>query len=85
MSSTALFRTEADIARRRIERSGPIQISTSLGQVTLRIIHDPESAQPEWERLQAIAPCTGPQTYDWANAWARHVLAPEGREPIIVL
>jgi CelD/BcsL family acetyltransferase involved in cellulose biosynthesis len=85
MSSTALFRTKADIARRRIEQSGPIQVSTSLGRISLRIIHDPASVEADWERLQAIAPCTGPQTYDWANAWARHVLAPQGRDPIIVL
>ena len=26
-----------------------------------------------------------PQTCDWAKAWARHVLAPEGHDPIIVV
>jgi CelD/BcsL family acetyltransferase involved in cellulose biosynthesis len=30
-------------------------------------------------------PCTAAQTFDWAKAWERHVLRPEGREPVIVL
>ena len=85
MSSTALFRTEAEIARRRIERSGPILVNTSLGRISLRMTDDPTSVEAEWEELQAVAPCTAPQTCDWAKAWARHVLAPEGHDPIIVV
>jgi hypothetical protein len=37
------------------------------------------------DELQASAPCTGAQTFDWAQAWVRHVLQPEGREPVIVV
>jgi CelD/BcsL family acetyltransferase involved in cellulose biosynthesis len=85
MSSTALFRTEADIARRRLERSGPIPVTTSLGRISLHITDDLASVEANWERLQAIAPCTAPQTYDWASAWARHVLEPEGNEPVIAV
>ncbi len=84
MSSTALFRTETDTARRRIERSGANLVSTSLGRISLSIT-DLASIEADWESLQATAPCTGPQTYDWAKAWVRHVLGPEGRDPIIVL
>ncbi len=80
MSSTALFRTEAEIARRRIERSGPILVNTSLGRISLRITDDLASVEADWEKLQAIAPCTAPQTYDWAKAWARHVLGPDAGE-----
>jgi CelD/BcsL family acetyltransferase involved in cellulose biosynthesis len=85
MSSTALFRTEAEIARRRIERSGPILVNTSLGRISLRITDDLASVEADWEKLQANAPCTAPQTYDWAKAWARHVLGPEGNDAIIVV
>jgi CelD/BcsL family acetyltransferase involved in cellulose biosynthesis len=85
MSSTALFRTEADAARRRFERSGPILVNTSLGRISLRITDDLASIEADWESLQAIAPCTGPQTYDWAAAWVRHVAGPEGRDAIIAL
>lgn len=85
MSSTALFRTEADIARRRLERSGPIPVTTSLGRISLHITDDLASVEADWESLQAIAPCTAPQTYDWASAWARHVLEPEGNDPVIAV
>jgi CelD/BcsL family acetyltransferase involved in cellulose biosynthesis len=35
--------------------------------------------------MQAVAPCTGAQTFDWAQAWARHVLGPAGHQPVIVV
>jgi CelD/BcsL family acetyltransferase involved in cellulose biosynthesis len=84
MSYTALFRTEAEIARHLIESSGPIAVTTSLGRVSLRITGDLRSVEEDWKRLQAVAPCTGPQTFDWASAWARHALGPQGRKPLIV-
>jgi CelD/BcsL family acetyltransferase involved in cellulose biosynthesis len=85
MSSTALFRTEAEIARQRIERSGPVSVDTSLGAVSLRITSDISSVESVWEQMQASVPCTGAQTFDWAQAWIRHVLGPEGREPVIAV
>ena len=85
MSFTALFRTDAEIARQSIERSGPIPVDTSLGAVSLRITGDLPSVEAVWEELQAAAPCTSAQTFDWAQAWVRHVLRPEGREPVIVV
>ena len=85
MSSTALFRTDAEIKRQRIERSGPIPVDTSLGAVSLRITGDLQSLEAVWEELQAAAPCTAAQTFDWAQAWVRHVLGPEGSEPVIVV
>jgi CelD/BcsL family acetyltransferase involved in cellulose biosynthesis len=85
MSSTALFRTEAEIARRRIARSPAITVATSLGDIRLSITDDIQSLETVWEQLQASVPCTAAQTFDWAKAWERHVLRPEGREPVIVL
>jgi len=85
MSSTALFRTDAEIARQRIERSGRLPVDTSLGPVSLRITGDLQSLEAVWEALQAAAPCTAAQTYDWAQAWVRHVLGPEGHEAVIVV
>jgi CelD/BcsL family acetyltransferase involved in cellulose biosynthesis len=85
MSSTALFRTDAEIRRQRIERSRPIPVDTSLGAVSLRITGDLQSLEAVWEDLQATTPCTAAQTFDWAQAWVRHVLGPEGREPVIVV
>ncbi len=85
MSTAALFRTEAELARRRVERSGPISVDTSLGTVSLRITDDVQSLETVWEELQASAPCTAAQTFDWAQAWVRHVLGPDGHEPVIAV
>jgi CelD/BcsL family acetyltransferase involved in cellulose biosynthesis len=85
MSSTALFRTQAEVARQRIARRGPVTVATSLGEISLRITGDIQSLEAVWEQLQAAVPCTAAQTFDWAKAWERHVLLPAGREPVIVL
>ena len=85
MSSPTLFRTEADIDRQRMERSGPIAVDTSLGTVQLRITGDLQGVETVWEAFQAVAPCTGTQTFGWAQAWARHVLGPNGHEPVIAV
>src|SRR5438105_984236 len=47
----------------------------------------PGSAEPRGSvgGLQAAAPCSSAQTYDWAKASARHLLGPEGREPVIAV
>jgi CelD/BcsL family acetyltransferase involved in cellulose biosynthesis len=85
MSSAALFRTEAEIAKARAERSGPIVVATSLGPVSLRVTEDVDELEGLWEELQAKAPCSPPQTYGWARAWVRHGLGPEGRVPVIAI
>lgn len=85
MTSTALFRTQAEIARRRFERSGPISVDMSFGTILLRLTGALPSLEALWEELQATAPCSSAQTYDWAKASARHLLGPEGREPVIAV
>ena len=85
MSSTALFRPETEIVSAKVARRGPCPVRTSLGMVTLRLTSDVPSLKGLWENLQAVVPCTSTQTYDWARAWAAHVLAPAGREAIIVV
>jgi CelD/BcsL family acetyltransferase involved in cellulose biosynthesis len=84
MSSTALFRTEAGIAQPSVESSGPIAVDASFGTIQLRITGDLQSLETVWRKLQAVSPCTGAQTFDWARAWTRHVLGPEGCRPVIV-
>jgi len=85
MSSTALFRTEAEIARRRFARSGPLSVAVSFGTISLRLTGALPSLEAQWEELQASAPCSSAQTYDWAKAGVRHILAPAGRDAVIVL
>ncbi len=85
MSSTALFRTDSDLARRRMERKARSFVETSLGIVELRVTGDPADIESVWKALQAESPCTAAQTYDWARSWVRHVLQPEGREAAIAV
>ena len=83
MSSTALFRTEADVAGRGFAQAGAIFVDTSLGKIAFQLGADWPKLQTDWEELQGIAPCSAAQTYDWAHAYARHVVGPEGRDAVI--
>jgi CelD/BcsL family acetyltransferase involved in cellulose biosynthesis len=85
MSSTTLFRTEAETAKRQIERTGPILVDTSLGSIRLVVTDDLPGLEALWEELRQTAPCTSAQTYNWARAWARHVLGSDGGEPVIAV
>ena len=60
-------------------------VKTSLGPISLQITSDLGSLRDLWEALQAKAPCTSAQTFDWAQAWTKQVLVPEGRAPGIVV
>ena len=85
MSSTALLRAAVESERRGIERNGPIQVETNLGTVKLQLTDNIASLQSVWEDIQLRAPCTPPQTYSWARAWARHMVPPEGGELVIAI
>lgn len=85
MSSTTFFRTEAGLARPNREPSSPVAVDTSLGSIQLHIGSELQPLEAIWKELQAISPCTGAQTFDWAQAWTCHVLGPEGNRPVIVL
>jgi CelD/BcsL family acetyltransferase involved in cellulose biosynthesis len=85
MSSTTLFRTEAEIARAKAKARMPVVVATSVGPVSLRVTDSFAGLELLWEELQQTARCTAPQTYAWARAWARHGLGPEGREPVIAI
>jgi CelD/BcsL family acetyltransferase involved in cellulose biosynthesis len=85
MSDSAVFRTEAEMASAVAGRSGNPSVDTSLGAISLRVINDLQPLQSVWEDLQARSPCTAAQTYDWAKAWALHVLVPAGARPVIAV
>ena len=85
MSSTALFRTEAETAKRGLEQCGPIFVDTTLGKISLHLTDDWANLQAPWEALHEVAACSAAQTYDWARGIARHVLGPEGREAVIAV
>lgn len=85
MSSTALFRTEAEATDRIFEAARPIQLDTSVGPLSLIVTDDVSGLEADWESLQQRAPCAPSQTYCWARAWSRHMLDPEGRKAVIAV
>ena len=85
MSSPALLRSDAGIARRSPAPSSAITVDTALGATLLHVTDDLSSLQDLWQNLQMRSPCTAVQTYDWANAWSRHVLGPNSLRPVIAV
>jgi CelD/BcsL family acetyltransferase involved in cellulose biosynthesis len=84
MSLTALLRDAAGTESRRLERDAEVEVKTSLGTLRLHITNDIPSLASVWEELQRRAPCTPPQTYSWARAWARHMRGPD-LVPVVVV
>ena len=67
MSSTALFRTEAEIDTGRASGHGPSPWMTSLGTVQAPHHRRPATLEAVWEELQAELPAPVAQTFDWAQ------------------
>jgi hypothetical protein len=57
-----LFRTEAELAKARIEPSGPVVVETSCSSVSLCVTDDFKGFEPLWEELQRTVRCTATQT-----------------------
>jgi len=85
MSSTALYRMDAEPLDGSSGLAEPASVRTTLGGVSLRITSDIQTLKDLWETMQAAVPCAASQTFDWAGAWAEHVLKPKGVEPVIVV
>ena len=85
MSSTALYRTDAETNAEPPGFAEPASVRTSLGMVSLRIARDIPSLKGLWETMQGAVPSAASQTFDWARAWAEHVLEPAGVAPIVVV
>jgi CelD/BcsL family acetyltransferase involved in cellulose biosynthesis len=84
MSSTSLLLQAEDVAALESNRTATILATTSLGPVALSMTSDVRSLERRWRALQRLAPCTAAQTYSYAEAWSRLVLAPAGKTPVIV-
>lgn len=85
MSSFTLVRPEVQTERRVSEESSPVSVETSLGPISLRVTDDLHGLKGVWEDLQTRSPCTAAQTFDWARAWALHVLGPNSARPVIAV
>lgn len=59
--------------------------STSAGPVSMKITSDLQIIAPEWREIQEAVVCTSAQTFGWANAWSEHVLAAQGRAPVVAV
>ena len=53
--------------------------------VTLSAHDNLASLEQVWRRFQETADCTPFQTFDWLSAWQRHIGAPRGATPAIVI
>ena len=85
MGATALLRSEEIGATPKAGGAALLTVATSLGPILLQLTSDVRSLKARWTALQDIAPCTAAQTYSYAEAWARVVLAPQGKTPLIVV
>ncbi len=86
MASTTLasaFERHTETAPADAIRLPPV--ATALGPVALTLTSDVQSLKRRWTALQTVAPCTSAQAHSYAEAWARLVLAPSGRKPMIVI
>ena len=61
-----------------VARSARDKISLSL--------HDSlEAAESEWRRFEETADCTVFQCYDWHALWRKHMGAPAGSQPVVII
>jgi len=56
-----------------------------MGPILLQVGDDVESLEADWTALQETAPYTPSQTYGYAKAWVRNVLAPDDRPPVFAV
>ena len=66
----------------------PVATDTALaehGAMTLSVHDNLASVEQVWRSFQETADCTPFQTFDWLSAWQRHIGAPSGVTPAIVI
>lgn len=69
--------------------SGDTERGVRRGQlpdrVRLGITSDLAAVERDWRRFQEFTDCTVFQTFDWLAAWQKHIGAPRGIKPVIVV
>lgn len=85
MGSMTLTRSSADISDMDAAGGGEISFSTSAGPVSMKITSDLQTVASEWREIETAVTCTSAQTFDWARAWSVHMLAAQGRAPVIAV
>jgi CelD/BcsL family acetyltransferase involved in cellulose biosynthesis len=85
MSTTARLHSVEMGAAPFAGRAALLDVPTRLGPISLYLTGDLRGLEARWSALQDIVPCTAAQTYSYAEAWARLVLAPQGGTPLIAI
>jgi CelD/BcsL family acetyltransferase involved in cellulose biosynthesis len=57
----------------------------SRAGITFELHQDLAAAERDWRKLEATAELSPFQTFDWLSAWQRHMGAPNGIRPAIVV
>ncbi len=80
---------ESIIQARTIEADGAameaMQPEVQPAGLSLSIHQDLATIEHTWRAFEATADCTPFQTFDWLSAWQRHIGAPAGVTPAIVI
>jgi CelD/BcsL family acetyltransferase involved in cellulose biosynthesis len=84
MSSTTLLLRAEDVMKIERGPAAAIVATAGVGPISLSMTSDVPSLEARWSALQRLAPCTAAQTYSYAEAWARLVLAPAGKTPLVI-
>jgi CelD/BcsL family acetyltransferase involved in cellulose biosynthesis len=63
----------------------PSPRSLSQPSIDIAVYHQLDPIEPEWRRFEQTADCTAFQTFDWLDAWCRHVGPPTGAQPAVVV
>ena len=58
---------------------------TVFEAITLSLHDDLETLKADWRAFEETADCTVFQTYAWQSLWRKHIGAPSGSQPVIVV
>jgi CelD/BcsL family acetyltransferase involved in cellulose biosynthesis len=59
--------------------------AASPAAIALSLHRDMAAAEADWRAFERVADCTPFQTFAWLSAWHRHIGAPAGIRPAIVI
>jgi len=72
----------ADAAR---PAARPHTLAKAGTDIVLSLHHDMAAAETEWRAFEQVADLTPFQSFDWLSCWYRHVGAPAGVAPAVVI
>lgn len=83
---TAFRATAAPVDAGQVALSRLAELSGELAPEPTFSIHTRlDDVEDEWRRFQQSAECTAFQSFEWLATWQRHIGAPDGAVPVIVV